>query len=89
MSWSAGSFVMSTLEQIRDFLERRVDSPPGELTPETRLDQIGVDSFALLDLMFELEETFGIRLPNDLPRPETVGQVIELFERLKPATVDE
>ena len=37
----------------------------------------------------EYEEKFGIRLPNDLPRPETVGEVIELFERIKPATVDE
>jgi len=78
---------MEALVQIRDFLQQRVDHPLGDLTPETRLDQIGVDSLTLLEMMFALEEKFGVRFPNDAQQPETVGQVIELVEKLRPSAV--
>jgi acyl carrier protein len=75
---------MDTLELLKDFIKRRADNPPENLTLDSRLDQIGVDSLCLLEMMFEMEEKFGIRVPNDLPQPETVGQVVELFEKLRP-----
>jgi len=48
-----------------------------------------VDSLTLLEMMFALEERFGIRFPNDAPQPETVGQVIELVEKLRPPALHE
>jgi acyl carrier protein len=80
---------MDTLELLKEFIKKRADDPPENLTSDTRLDAIGVDSLTLLELIFEMEEKFGIRMPNDMPRPETVGQVVELFEKLKPAVVGE
>jgi len=35
--------------------------------------------------MFDMEDKFGVRMPDDLPRPETVGDLISTFEKLKPA----
>ena len=80
---------MDTLELINEYIKRHVNNPPESLTPESRLDGIGVDSLALLELLFELEEKYDINLPNDMSRPETVGQLIEIVEKLKPATVNE
>ncbi len=76
---------MDTLELLREFVKRRVANPPEEITLESRLEDIGVDSLTLLDLMFDMEDKFGVRMPDDLPRPETVAQLIEIFEKLKPA----
>lgn len=76
---------MDTLQLLQDFIKRRVPNPPENITLESRLEEIGVDSLSLLDLMFDMEDKFGVRMPDDLPRPETVGQLIEIFEKLKPA----
>ncbi|MDQ7988563.1 MAG: acyl carrier protein [Candidatus Dactylopiibacterium sp.] len=74
-----------TLQQLHDFIKRRVNNPPETIALDSRLEEIGVDSLTLLDLMFDLEDKFGVRMPDDLPRPETVGELIEIFEKLKPA----
>ena len=80
---------MDTLELLKEFIKQHVDNPPENLTAESRLDAIGVDSLTLLELMFDLEDKYGIRLPEDLPQPETVGQLVEIFEKFKPATINE
>jgi acyl carrier protein len=76
---------MDTLQLLHEFLKRRVSNPPESISTDMRLEDIGVDSLTLLDLMFDMEDKFGVRMPDDLPRPETVGELIEIFEKLKPA----
>ena len=79
----------NNLELIRDYLERHFDHPPENLTPDSRLDEIGIDSMALLELIFELEDKYDIRLPDDVSSPETVGQLLALVEQYKPSAVHE
>ena len=79
----------NNLDLIKDYLSRHADNPPENLTPETRLDELGIDSMSLLELMFEVEDKYNIHLPDDVPTPETVGQFLELMEQYKPAAVDE
>lgn len=78
---------METLKLINEYIKRHADNPPENLTMESRLDGIGIDSLALLELIFELEEKHGINVPNDVPMPETVAQLVELIEKFKPASV--
>ena len=80
---------MDTLELLKAFINQHVDNPPENLRLDSRLDAIGVDSLVLLELMFDLEDKYGIRLPSDLPQPQTVGQLVDIFERFKPAAVNE
>lgn len=76
---------MDTLQLLQEFVKRRVSNPPETIAVEMRLEEIGVDSLTLLDLMFDMEDKFGVRMPDDLPRPETVGELIAIFEKLKPS----
>lgn len=76
---------MDTLQLLQEFLARRVSNPPQSITPDMRLEDIGVDSLMLLDLMFELEDRFGVSLPDDLPRPATVSELVDIFRKLEPA----
>jgi acyl carrier protein len=81
---------METLELLQDFIKRRVGTLTEPVTLESNLEAIGVDSLMLLDLMFDLEDKYNVRMPDDLPRPETVGDLIAIFDKLKPAaTADE
>lgn len=72
------------LQLIKDFLDRHVDNPPGNIQPESVLEEIGIDSLGLLELIFEMEEKYGLSLPRDLPTPRTVGDLIEVVEKYKP-----
>jgi acyl carrier protein len=73
---------MQTLQLLREYLLRKASIDPGKVTLEARLDDIGVDSLVLIDLMFELEESLNVRVPNLDTRPATVAELVDLFDAL-------
>jgi acyl carrier protein len=56
----------------------------GELQLSDRLDEIGLDSFAAVEMIFDLEEKFDIQIPynsNDARTDfETVGDVVKAIK---------
>lgn len=50
------------LKIIADYL----DIPVSELTPDRTLADLGVDSVDVFEILFELEEKFGIRFPGEM-----------------------
>jgi acyl carrier protein len=62
---------------------------PAELTAETRLADLALDSLAMVELIFALEEAFDISVPfnaNDLGKDDfdlsSVGSIIAAVEGL-------
>ena len=37
----------------------------------------------LLELLFEFEDKLGIKIPQDIPPPKTVGDLLGVIEALK------
>ena len=77
---------MDALELIRQFLSEHTATDPAQLTPEARLADLGIDSFTLLELIFEFEESWNISIPNDTETPETVQDLIDFVERFRSDT---
>jgi acyl carrier protein len=73
---------MQTLELLRQYLQKKASIDPASVTPEARLEDIGVDSLILIDLMFELEESLNVRVQDMDTRPTTVAELIDLFDAL-------
>ncbi len=73
---------MDSIGLIRDFLRDRLGVAPEKVVPEAPLGDLGVDSLMLLELMFEFEDRFGVKLSNDLATPKTVGQMATLMDGL-------
>ncbi|MDH4174940.1 MAG: acyl carrier protein [Betaproteobacteria bacterium] len=48
----------------------------------TELASLGVDSLALLEMVFEIEERFGVKVDEDTPPPRSCGELVALIERL-------
>ena len=48
----------------------------------TELSSLGVDSLSLLELMFEIEEKFGVSIDQDTPPPRSVGELTTLIEKI-------
>ena len=55
---------------------------PGGITPEMPLNSFGVDSLVLIDLIFDLEQEFGVKLAaEELIALKTVGELAAHLDR--------
>lgn len=73
---------MSTLEQLKEIMEEQDVGSDVEITPETKFEELGLDSLDFVDLTMSCEETFDIEL--DLEQaPKTIGELIEKIEALQ------
>lgn len=57
----------------------RVPVDPSLLSPTAKLTDIGIDSFSLIELIFLVEEEFGITINIEQFSVSTVGDVLELI----------
>lgn len=53
-----------------------------QLTPDTGLAEVGLDSLAVAELLFSIEDVFKINLGDVAPEsvPATVGELVQLIE---------
>ena len=49
------------IQQVAERFDKNID----ELGPDTTLESLGVDSLGKIELLFDLEDHFEIRLPNE------------------------
>lgn len=71
------------IEKIALAITAIMKCPVEDITPETRLEDIGVDSLKAINILFELEEEFDIEIPNELiPEMTTVGDIAVCIEGL-------
>ena len=76
---------MDTFETIRQVLSKKFELPEEKLSREQTLDNLGIDSLALAELMFLLEERFGVEISDNAPI-SSLQDVVNLVEGLKTAS---
>ncbi len=54
---------MAIVDEVRQIIAQTLRVPVEQLTPDTRLDDIGAQSLDVIEIVFELEEKFGISIP--------------------------
>ncbi|BCX82461.1 acyl carrier protein [Methylomarinovum caldicuralii] len=64
--------------ELCEFLHERILAPGVAVTPETPLEDIGVDSFALMELILFVERRYGLVLPPEALVPEHLASVAAL-----------
>jgi acyl carrier protein len=67
-------------------IAKRLPAEKRNLLATDRLEDLGIDSFSAVEMIFDLEEKFDIQISynsND-PRPEfeTVGDVVDAIKKL-------
>ena len=73
-------------ERVRDHLSAELSVDGSAIRDDTRFkEDLNADSLHLVELMVELEDSYGIRIPDDeAARIETVGQVVDFVHARVP-----
>ena len=77
---------MTTIERLRELLQRDFQIAPERLTPEARLEDLEIDSLRMIEILFSVEEAFGITIAADPAeikgRVQTFGDLANYIEEL-------
>ena len=71
-------------EKIADIIARELKIEPSKITEQSKLADLGADSLSLLEIIFQLEEQFGIEIPDeDAEKFKTFHDVVEYVQSRK------
>ncbi len=74
---------MSTLDTLMDILVRDYGVAREQVTSEATLATLGLDSLSLLELMFKIEDCYGVKIADDTPTDlATVNDVVRYIDGL-------
>ncbi|KIN61070.1 Phosphopantetheine-binding protein [Sulfitobacter noctilucae] len=81
---------MNTQDQVIAIIAEQALLEPSDVTPDSTLESLGIDSLGLVESIFAIEEAFDINVPFNANDPEasdfdisTVASITEGIERLK------
>lgn len=73
---------MSSLETIQRMMAEQFDLKPEVLVPDAHLEGLGVDSLSVIEFMFNIEDEFKIKLPDERVEIKTVQDIANIVDRL-------
>jgi acyl carrier protein len=76
-------------ERVQAVLAKKYSLAPDAITPESTLESLGLDSLDLIELLFDVEDEFGIRIPQDggaALKTATIQDIIDSVQKLVPET---
>lgn len=55
-----------------------------KLLPGATLESLGLDSLAVIEFLFQIEDQFHIQIPDQANPPRTLDEMVQLIEPLLP-----
>ena len=83
----SGTLGMDVLKDVKQIISKQVGVPLEQLSPESRLEAIGVESLDIIEIIFALEKKYDVAIPFNANESaalafETIGQVAEAVGKL-------
>ena len=69
-------------EAIAELIADRNDIDVSEITPDSRFEDLGIDSLDTVEMLMDLEDRIGFEVELD-EKVETVGELAAFIERKK------
>jgi acyl carrier protein len=73
---------MDTLSTVQKLIAAEADLKPEDLPPGRPLGELGVDSLSVLMVAFKIEDTFGVKMPDERVPLRTLQDIADLVDRL-------
>ena len=68
---------LSTFDAVSSVLVDKFHVESEKVRPEATLEQLGLDSLALMEFVFAVEDRFDVRIPEDRLDPRQAGVTLE------------
>ena len=68
-------------DKIKSLIAEHFGIEPDKLTPETEIASFGIESLAMIEFMFQMEEKFQIQLADSRAPMRTVADVVAEIQR--------
>ena len=72
----------TTYSWLRATLVKEYRLDADKLVPDAPLEALGIDSLGIAELLFNVEDEFGITLPPEAVSLATVGDVVDFIDAL-------
>jgi len=72
---------MSTIERLKKLFINKFDFNVEELKPETTLEYLGLDSLDKIEFMFDIENEFKIKIPDEQFKVTTIQEMVDAVDR--------
>jgi len=73
---------VSPFEFLADVLSEKYDVPREAISPEATLTELGLDSLTVVELLFDVEDEFGIEIPEERANFQTLAEAAALVDEL-------
>lgn len=73
---------MSTLQTIQRMMAEQFELEEEKLTPDADLESLGLDSLSVIEFMFNIEDEFSIKLPDERVELKTIQDIAGVVDRL-------
>jgi acyl carrier protein len=68
------------LEILQDMLHDRLAIEKSKVTLDVPLADLGIDSLMQIELMFDFEDKYKVKIPDITERPTTIGELLAVIE---------
>ena len=77
---------MSSLKELQDLIHEKYGIDRSELDPNTSMRDKGLDSLALVEFLFAVEDHFHINMPDADSNIDTLAELAVVVDRVRAAS---
>ena len=77
----------STLKELQDLIQEKYGLDESQVDAHASLRASGVDSLALVEFIFDVEDRMGVTVPDDNPQMDTLAELAQAIDRARAKNV--
>jgi acyl carrier protein len=85
MDTKRGVLTMSSLKELQDLIHEKYGIAPSDLDPNASIREKGLDSLALVEFLFAVEDHFHISMPDADSNVDTLADLAVVVDRVRAA----
>ena len=75
------------MKELQDLMQEKYGLDASQVDPSTSLRASGVDSLALVEFIFDVEDRMGVTVPDDNPTMDTLAELAAVIDRVRAKSV--
>jgi acyl carrier protein len=74
---------MGSLQDLQSIIRDKYNIDPATLDPNVSMREQGLDSLAVAEFLFEVEDRLGLTLPDEHMQIDTLAGLADLIDRVR------